>query len=107
MRGEREKKKQRVSEDHDLFSKSDANIKSTWRVKSHIRVTRYILKKYITLSQRPIERTLRCGSPLPTSFFRKATLMGHTLFVEVLAILKKIKNKSPTCVAAVNENVLP
>ena len=87
VRGER-KKKQRASENFDLFTKSDANRQKQLASKEPPMRDQVHTQKYITLSQRPIEPTLRCGSPLPPRFFRKVTLLRHTLLVGVLATLK-------------------
>ena len=87
------KKKQRASENHDLFSKRDANRQKQLASKEPPMRDQVHTQKYITLSQRPIEPTLRCGSPLPPSFFRKVTLLRHTLLVGVLgSFKKKLKN---------------
>ena len=73
--GKERRKKQKASENHDLFSKSDANRQK--QVESEEPPMRDWVhnQQYLTLSQRQYEPTLRCGSPLPKSFFRKATLL--------------------------------
>ena len=83
VRGER--KKQRASENNDLFSESDANIRSNWRVKSHLRVPWNILLKVQNLISKAYRTNTTLWLSTPHELLPPATLMGHTLLVGVHA----------------------